>query len=647
MKRPARIPGLPLLVKELVEQGARRRTYVVRVAYAVLLFVAFAIFFYGEVAGRGMSYQMLGVGGKMFNFLLGVQLVGVYIFLPAMMAGVITYEKERRSLELLFITDLGPWEIVLQKLAGRLLPMFTFLLLSLPLMAVCYTYGGVESGYVALAAYLLFTTCVQVGAFALMVSAYSRTSSEATVATYGGGVGLFFAMMAVLAFLEWQFGLFRDFPVIPVSSLAPFVLLMVQSMGMPMGGSAPPMVLLLPLPWIWTALFLLGARRFLMTRAFLHRKKRWDLFRIMDGWLMKRRRRAVRSAAVGRSDSAERLGPPAPVAAGSESGASDPPPASAAHRKGRRGRWRHRHGGEIPGDHPITWREVTRTALGTPRYFACTSLVFALPLLAASFFFVRLMRGEETLGFTLVIAGLWIAAALSVAMRSASAFAAERTNKTLDILLTTPLTGREIVEQKAAVVRRRTLLFVVLLGVLFLAEAWMEARSSYRFSYSRHVRGADLGVVGYLVTAFLSVGIYLSAVSWVARWIGLKVRRRARATTITLGVLFAWCVGPFVLAGMIVALTRTYGRSNVEWLFALSPVTIVACTEIANFTGTFRDLFNTPPAVPIVPNFGVHVVIALVFRSLCLDGADRYLGRAVPGADGDSHHGDTETRRTA
>ena len=590
--------GFPLLVKELVEQSARRRTYIIRVVYAVLLFFAFAIFFYGEVAGRGQSYQLLGVGGRMFTFLMVIQFIGIYVFLPAMVSGVITYEKERRSLELLFITDLGPWEIVLQKLGGRLVPMFTFLLLSLPLMAVSYSLGGVTAGSLALAAYVLLATCFQVGAFALMMSAYHRTSAEAMSATYAGGLAFIFlvgvaANMAMV--LVGGFGS-QGAPSFAVmmfvtASISPASLLTLRAVGFP-GGMLPGTMLA---PWIWTVLFLFGAKRFLVSRAFLHAKKHRTLLKRIDGWLTRRRMRA-------------------------------------------RGAKRPRHGSEIPGDHPITWREITKTSLGTPRYFAGTSLVFGLPLLAAASFFVWLIpRGAgESTGFTIVICGLWVAAALSVATRSASAFVLERANRTLDILLITPLTGREIVAQKAAVVRRWILLFGVLLGALFVAEAFMEAGWTHR----RYRGTGELGPVGYLVTAFLSVAIYLSAVSWVARWIGLKVRGRRRATTLTLGVLFAWCVGPFVLAGMLGSLTRTH--ADYDWLFVLSPGTIVVCAEIADSGRAFHQLLRMGPALPIAFNFAIHVVIAGVFRALCLANADRYLGRGVAGADGDPHHGDTE-----
>ena len=42
-----------------------------------------------------------------------------------MMASAISQEKERDTLGLLFLTDLTPWELTLQKYIGRLIPMLT------------------------------------------------------------------------------------------------------------------------------------------------------------------------------------------------------------------------------------------------------------------------------------------------------------------------------------------------------------------------------------------------------------------------------------------------------------------------------------------------------------------------------------------
>ena len=131
------VPSLPLLGKELVEQSARKRTYVARSIYALLLFLVVLLFLWQEVFRRDLTpLNMRGEGRQIFEMIAGLQIFGIYAFLPAMLSGTITHEKERDSLQLLIITDLRPWQIVVQKLLGRMIPMIYFMLLSLPLLAV-------------------------------------------------------------------------------------------------------------------------------------------------------------------------------------------------------------------------------------------------------------------------------------------------------------------------------------------------------------------------------------------------------------------------------------------------------------------------------------------------------------------------------
>src|SRR6267142_3798273 len=116
--------GLPLLAKELIEQAARRRTYVIRVAYASLLFFSAFVFFFDTLrVGSASPLAVLGKGREMFETLVRLQFGGVYLFMPAITCSVLTLEKERASLPLLFLTRLGPWTIVLEKLMSRVIPM--------------------------------------------------------------------------------------------------------------------------------------------------------------------------------------------------------------------------------------------------------------------------------------------------------------------------------------------------------------------------------------------------------------------------------------------------------------------------------------------------------------------------------------------
>ncbi len=175
--------SLPLLAKELVEQAARKRTYAVRALYAALMFGFFLIQLDAITGGREPS-EVLGTGGDLLRTIVGCQAAGIFLFLPAMTAGAIPAEKERDTLSLLFLTGMGPWEIILQKYLSRLAPMLAFLLLSLPLLAVCYALGGMNPedlwiGFVSLA-----ETALLVGAISINASAKASSVGSALLSSY-------------------------------------------------------------------------------------------------------------------------------------------------------------------------------------------------------------------------------------------------------------------------------------------------------------------------------------------------------------------------------------------------------------------------------------------------------------------------------
>src|SRR5258708_1818008 len=155
----------------------------------------------------------------MFLWLVGLQFAGVYLFMPAITCGVVTQEKERDSLQLLFLTRLGPWTILFEKLLGRLIPMFSFLLLSLPLLAFAYSLGGISPSLLWSGVWMLVLATIQMGTLALMCSAFFRTTVGAFVASYVIAFIMFFGpyvMWMVLWLLGYLLGidfesLFRGF----------------------------------------------------------------------------------------------------------------------------------------------------------------------------------------------------------------------------------------------------------------------------------------------------------------------------------------------------------------------------------------------------------------------------------------------------
>jgi hypothetical protein len=120
--------SFPLLSKELAERAARPRTYWLRVGAALLLFGGFW-FNNDNILKRGAlePSSVLGAGRQMFEATILFIFICIYAFVPAMLCGVVTHEKERDSLVLLLLTRMRPWQIALQKYLGGLIPALTLL----------------------------------------------------------------------------------------------------------------------------------------------------------------------------------------------------------------------------------------------------------------------------------------------------------------------------------------------------------------------------------------------------------------------------------------------------------------------------------------------------------------------------------------
>jgi ABC-type transport system involved in multi-copper enzyme maturation permease subunit len=179
--------ALPLLGKELRERANRPRTYVIRVVAAVLFFGTF-LWFCGSSL-QAAEAGGIGGGSAVLLPVLTLQLVGIHLFIPALMCGSIAAERESGTLDLLRLTRLGPWRIVMEKFFAGLLPVVTFVLLGVPLYAVAYALGGVEPEEVLYIAWVLVLALAEVGAFTLLMSACCTTPISAFVATYAlGGI---------------------------------------------------------------------------------------------------------------------------------------------------------------------------------------------------------------------------------------------------------------------------------------------------------------------------------------------------------------------------------------------------------------------------------------------------------------------------
>ena len=157
--------------------------------------------------------------------------------------------------------------------------------LSLPLMAIAYSLGGISRAQVGAAVWLLVLACLQAGALALMVSSFCRTTTQAIVGTYL--VGALFYLLVPLVYGSFLFLVIR-FPRFGGRGMSDELLFLLPAYVYARSSrSSLDFAFVGSIPIVFSiGVFLLLARAFLIRRAFVPAKHlTLKVFRWLDGFM--------------------------------------------------------------------------------------------------------------------------------------------------------------------------------------------------------------------------------------------------------------------------------------------------------------------------------------------------------------------------
>ena len=202
LRNLVRRPLNPVLARELKERMRRKRSALVLTVYLVLLTFALWILYLGAGSGIGGpgALQLASLGRAAFHTLLFTMLILVCFIVPALAAGGIAGERERRTLAPMQVTLLRPWSILAGKLASSLVFVTYLIVATLPLFGVSFLLGGVEPGEVFRGLAMVLVVAATLGSLALTCSTLMRRVQGATVVSYALvallGVGTFVAFGA-------------------------------------------------------------------------------------------------------------------------------------------------------------------------------------------------------------------------------------------------------------------------------------------------------------------------------------------------------------------------------------------------------------------------------------------------------------------
>ncbi len=186
---PLRLTG-PILDKELRVSSRRKRNYFLRFAYLVSLtvFITFVWIITAKIgSSTSLVYQVsrMSVTGKyVTGTIVWFQFIAIQLSAIVMLSTAISDEIYHRTLGLLMTTPISSLQIVIGKLSSKLLQLVLLLAISMPLLAVIRVFGGIPWGYVVSSLSITLTAAIFAGSVSLVFSITNRHSHSVIVRTF-------------------------------------------------------------------------------------------------------------------------------------------------------------------------------------------------------------------------------------------------------------------------------------------------------------------------------------------------------------------------------------------------------------------------------------------------------------------------------
>ena len=181
----------PILVKE-TRQALKSRQFVV--TFSVLLVSALAWTIIGSLSMMPAIYDSPSASRMLIGYYI-VLAIPMLIVVPMAAYRSLEGEIDDGTLELLSITVLSPWQIVLGKLASASLQMLLYFVALFPCVAYAYTLRGVDLPTVAIIVSVLLIAGLLLTIAALFFAPLSRGRS--------GRIMTLLALLCVLLAAEW------------------------------------------------------------------------------------------------------------------------------------------------------------------------------------------------------------------------------------------------------------------------------------------------------------------------------------------------------------------------------------------------------------------------------------------------------------
>jgi ABC-2 type transport system permease protein len=130
----------------------------------------------------GLDANSTGIA--LFSTIVIFQFSLIVFIMPALTAGLISGERERKTMDLLLCTQLSPFGIIIGKLLSGCMYMGLCVVSSIPMITMAYLYGGVSALSILSIVACYLVTIIAIGSLGIFCSVIFKRTTTAVLVAY-------------------------------------------------------------------------------------------------------------------------------------------------------------------------------------------------------------------------------------------------------------------------------------------------------------------------------------------------------------------------------------------------------------------------------------------------------------------------------
>ncbi|MFO0889186.1 MAG: ABC transporter permease [Isosphaeraceae bacterium] len=182
------LAGIRAVIRaELITTARHRRYYLLRLVYGLFVLAYFSLSYVqweGQYPEGTTPEEVRNFAEQAFIRFGALQSWMVLFLVPALVAGVIADEHQRKTLHDLLASRLSSTEIVLGKLLARLVHLGVFVAIGVPVVCLLALYGALNPENLAIVYGSLAATVLFLGGSSMLLSILARTPRQALLTAY-------------------------------------------------------------------------------------------------------------------------------------------------------------------------------------------------------------------------------------------------------------------------------------------------------------------------------------------------------------------------------------------------------------------------------------------------------------------------------